>query len=136
MTWQSTEELNFMTLDCDAKLEEKLTCGLESDMRNLGSFYQSIRKSQNWDLDGILLSKAENVWEIFSWNLHFNGLLLTKVYNVWAKESTEDLCLMVLNIDVKFKGKLTCAIKNGMTRPISAEKHSTAFFFFPSCAFS
>ena len=49
-----------MTLECDAKLEEKLT-GLENDMRNLGSFYQSIRKSQNWDLDAILLSKAENV---------------------------------------------------------------------------
>ena len=35
-----------MTLECE-KLEEKLTCGLENDMRNLGSFYQSIRKSQN-----------------------------------------------------------------------------------------
>ena len=130
MTWKSTEELYFMTLECDAKLEEKLTCGLENDMRNLGSFYQSIRKSQNWDLDGILLSKAENVWEIFSWNLHFNGLLLTKVYNVWANESTEDLCLMVLNIDAKFEGKLTCAFKNGMVWHISAEKHSTKFFFF------
>ena len=24
-----------MTLECDAKFEEKLTCGLENDMRNL-----------------------------------------------------------------------------------------------------
>ena len=24
-----------MALDCDAKFEEKLTCGLENDMRNL-----------------------------------------------------------------------------------------------------
>ena len=45
-------------------------------------------------------------------NLHFNELLLTKVYNVWAKESTEELCLMALNIDEKFEGKLTCAFKN------------------------
>ena len=45
----------------DAKLEEKLTCGLENEMRNLANFYQSTRKSQNWDSDGILSSKVENV---------------------------------------------------------------------------
>ena len=28
-----------MTLECDAKFEEKLTCGLENDMRNLANFY-------------------------------------------------------------------------------------------------
>ena len=42
-------------------------------------------------------------------NLHFNGLFLTKVYIVWAKKSTEELCLMALNTDEKFEGKLTCA---------------------------
>ena len=47
-------------------------------------------------------------------NLHFNGLLLTKVYNVWAKKSTEELCLMALQIDTKFEEKLTCASKNDM----------------------
>ena len=46
--------------------------------------------------------------------LHFNGVLLTKVYNVWAKESTEELFLMALKIDVKFEGKLTCVMKNHM----------------------
>ena len=30
-----------MTLECDAKLEEKLTCGLENDMRNMAVFYKS-----------------------------------------------------------------------------------------------
>ena len=50
-----------MTLKNDTKFEEKLTCGLENDMRNLGSFYQSTRNSQNWDFDGIFLSKVENV---------------------------------------------------------------------------
>ena len=34
-----------MTLKSDAKFEEKLTCGLENDMRDLVSFYQSTRKS-------------------------------------------------------------------------------------------
>ena len=58
---KSTEELSFMTLESDAKLEEKLTCGLENEMKNLANFNQSTRKSQNWDSDGILLSKAVNV---------------------------------------------------------------------------
>ena len=30
-----------MTLWSDAKFEEKLTCGLKNDMRNLGDFHQS-----------------------------------------------------------------------------------------------
>ena len=30
-----------MTLNGDAKLEEKLTCGLENDMRNMANFHQS-----------------------------------------------------------------------------------------------
>ena len=47
-----------MTLKSDAKFQEKLTCGLEM-MRNLANFYQSTRKSQNWDFDGILSSKVE-----------------------------------------------------------------------------
>ena len=49
-----------MTLKSDAKFEGKLTCGLKNDMRNLPNFYQSNRKSQNWNFDGILLSTVEN----------------------------------------------------------------------------
>ena len=30
-----------MTLKSDAKFEEKLTCGLKNDMRNLANFQQS-----------------------------------------------------------------------------------------------
>ena len=51
-----------MTLKSDAIFEEKLTCGLENGMANLANFYQSTRKSQNWDFDGILLGKVENYW--------------------------------------------------------------------------
>ena len=50
-----------MALKSDAKFEEKLTCGLENDMWNLADFHQSTRKYQNWDFDGTLLSKVENV---------------------------------------------------------------------------
>ena len=35
------------------QISNKLTCGLENDMRNMANFYQSNLKSQNWD-DGIL----------------------------------------------------------------------------------
>ena len=38
---KSTEELSFMTLKSDAKFEEKLTCGLENDMRNMSDFHHS-----------------------------------------------------------------------------------------------
>ena len=37
---KKTEELYFMTLVSDPKFEEKLTCGLENDMRNLATFYR------------------------------------------------------------------------------------------------
>ena len=50
-----------MTLESDAKFDKKLTCCLENDMRNLASFYQSTRKSQNWDFYWVLLSKVENL---------------------------------------------------------------------------
>ena len=49
-----------MTLKSDAKYEEKLTCGLKDDMRNLANFHQKTFKCQNWDFDGILLSNVEN----------------------------------------------------------------------------
>ena len=50
-----------MTVESDAKYEEKLTCGLENDIRNSANFHQGIQKSQNCDFDRILLSKVENV---------------------------------------------------------------------------
>ena len=48
-----------MTLKSDMKFEEKLTCGLENDMRNLANFHQNTQKSQNWNFDGVFLSKVE-----------------------------------------------------------------------------
>ena len=45
-----------MTLKSDAKFEEKLTCCLESDMKNFADFHQSTRKCQNWNFDKIFLS--------------------------------------------------------------------------------
>ena len=49
-----------MTLECDAKFEENLTCGLENGMRNLANFHQRTPNSQNWDFYWIHLYKVEN----------------------------------------------------------------------------
>ena len=56
------KEVSFMTLKSGAKFEEKLTCGLENDLRNMANFHHSTWKSENWDFDGVLLSKVENIW--------------------------------------------------------------------------
>ena len=44
---KSTKELSFMALKSDEKLEEKLTCGLENDRRNLANFHQNTLNSRN-----------------------------------------------------------------------------------------
>ena len=49
-----------MTIECYAKFEEKLTCGLENNMRNLTNFHQSTRNSQNWYFHWIFLYIVEN----------------------------------------------------------------------------
>ena len=66
---------------------------------------------QNWhhEFDEFLTQALKNL-KI----LHFHGFLLNKVYNVWAKKSIGVFCLMVLNIDATFEGRLTCAFKNDM----------------------
>ena len=43
------------------KIWKKLTCDLENYMRNMANFHQSTWKFENWDFDGIILSKVENV---------------------------------------------------------------------------
>ena len=48
-----------MTLKCHAKFEEKLTCGLENDMRNLANFQQNTWKCQDWDFDGCFSPKQK-----------------------------------------------------------------------------
>ena len=110
-----TEELWVMTLKGDAISKEKLTGGLKNDIRNMFSFNESSRNSENLDSDGLLLAIAYKVRAIqtlkkdwlFVWkmtvinlvnlanfymssgkseNLHFDLLFLSKVCNVWAKK--------------------------------------------------
>ena len=51
-----------MALNINATFEGKLTCTFKNDMSTLANFQQSMFKSKNWDFDGILISKVENVW--------------------------------------------------------------------------
>ena len=72
-----------------ANFEEKLTCGLEIDLRNWASFQYSTWRCQNCDFHGILLSKVEKVW-------------------------AEELCVMTMMNNAKFEEELTCHFKNDM----------------------
>ena len=40
-----------MMLESDAKFKEKVTCGLENEMKNFVNFHHSTQKSQNWDFE-------------------------------------------------------------------------------------
>ena len=84
----------------------------------LSSQWRVMQKlKRNW----LVSSKLTwGIWQILTWalknlkNLHFNGFLLNKVYNFWAKRSIGGFCLMALNNDATFEGKLTCTFKNDM----------------------
>ena len=57
--------------------------------------------------------------------LHFGGLVLSKSYKVSAKKNTEELSLMTLKSDAKFKEKLTFGFKYDMsnfTQPLKSLK--------------
>ena len=47
-----------MALKGDSKFKGKLTRALKNDIRNLVNFRASSRKTEDLDLDGLLLSKA------------------------------------------------------------------------------
>ena len=86
---------------------------------------------------GVMCNDTEEWWKIWrgidllfqNWHKEFDefwfeNLKVSKIYTLmrcfWPKyimfelKSTQELCLMVLNIDAKFEGKLTCAFKNDM----------------------
>ena len=60
---KSIGELCLMALNIDTIFEGKLTCAFKNDMRDYSKFSREhVWTSKNWDFDGILLSKVENVW--------------------------------------------------------------------------
>ena len=67
---------------------------LENDMRNLANFYQSTRKSQNWDFDGDPFIQSRKCM-----NLKF----------------IEELCIMTTKNNAKFEEELTWNSKIDIT---------------------
>ena len=59
-----------MKLKMDAKFEDKLTCGLENDMRTLVNLHQNSRKCQIWVFHGIYLSK----WRVYELKFYIRAL--------------------------------------------------------------
>ena len=53
-----------MTSKSDTKFGDESACCFKIDLRNLANFHQSTQKCQNWDFDGILLSKVEHIWSL------------------------------------------------------------------------
>ena len=76
-----------MTLESDAKFEEKLTRGLENNMKNLENFNQSTRK---WG------SKLGLLWVTFIPSRKCMRLKFTR-----------ELCSMTMKKDAKFEKELT-----------------------------
>ena len=80
-----------MVLNIGAKFEGKLMCAFKNVIRNFANFYHSMfEKSKNWNFDGILLSKVENIKENYvsrQWrmmqNLKRNWLVSSKLIWIW-----------------------------------------------------
>ena len=51
-----------MVLNTNTTFEGKLTCAFKNGMRNYSKFSPDhVRKSKNWNFDGVFLLKVENV---------------------------------------------------------------------------
>ena len=79
-----------MTLKGDAKFAEKLSCGLENDIRDMANFYRSTWK----------ISKLGHWWDPFIQSRKWMSL-----------KFTEELYVMTMKNDGKFEEDLTCRFK-------------------------
>ena len=70
-----------MTLESDAKFEEKLTRRFKNDMKNLVDFHHSTLKFQNFDFDGFFSSKVKK----------YTSLKFSGSYVHWQLRMTQNL---------------------------------------------
>ena len=82
-----------MTLKSDAKFEEKLTCGLKNDMRNLANLHQSTLSVKIGTLMGSFPPKSRKCLTL---------------------KFTEELCVIEMKNNAKFEEDLTCHFKIDM----------------------
>ena len=59
LSYKSTEELSFMTLKRYKNFEEKLTCGLKKDLRNLANFHRALESVKIGTLMGSFFRKQK-----------------------------------------------------------------------------
>ena len=78
-----------MMLESDAKFEEKVTCGLEKDMKNLTNFHQNTQVSKLGLLLGLCIQSRKCM-----------SIKFTRVLHV-----------MKMKNDTKFEKELTCMFK-------------------------
>ena len=78
-----------MTMQSDAKFEEKLTSGLENDMRNLANFYQRTRILKIGNLRGSFYPK-QKMYE-------------PNIYRGVVYHGNEKLCKILRGIDFSFQ---------------------------------
>ena len=86
---KSTEELYFMTIECDTKFEEKVTCALEI----------------TW-----------GIWQFSPEHMKFSKLRLSLDHFIQSRKCmslklTGELCVMTIENDAKFELELTCQFK-------------------------
>ena len=79
-----------MTQKSDAKLEEKLTCDLEKDMKNMANFHLKVLNLGLW----------------------WNSLIQSR--KSMSLKFTVGLCVMTINNDAKFEEELTGRFKTDM----------------------
>ena len=135
-----------MTLKSDdAKFEEKLTCGLENDMRNSAKCYQSNWKSQNWKfIEELCIMTMRNdakfeeestcrfKTDTIIWRILSSFYLFWPKYIIFELKGTEELCLTPQKIDAKFEGKLTCAFQNDMRNLANFHRRKSSDFILES----
>ena len=61
--WSIPWKVSFMKLEIDAKFEEKLTCGLENNMRNLANFQKYAK---------LMMQNLKRNWLVQNWPKEFN----------------------------------------------------------------
>ena len=102
-----------------------------------GILLSKVEYAWAWTYRGVMCNDTEEWWKIWrgidllfqNWHKEFDefwfeNLKVSKIYTLtrcfWPKyimfelTSTQEVCLIVLNIDAKFEGKLTRAFKNDM----------------------
>ena len=105
-TKKSMEKFCLMIPKSGAKFKEKLTCGLENDLRNLANFHQNTWKCQNW---------------------YFHGILFVQSRKCMSYKFTEELLVMTLKNNKNSEEESTCRFKTDITNLTNFDSRTWKF---------